>query len=356
LPDELELLRQLVAIPSVSGEEAAVAAFVEETARGWGLDAVRDDSSVRIEVRGGSPGPTLALVSHLDVVPPGAGWTRDPFTPSVEGNRLYGRGSGDAKASVAAMVAAARDLATGPEIESGRLVVILGYGEETRNTTMERAVERAGPIDAAVVGEPTNLDIATAQRGLMMVDLVARGDQRHAGYAAADGEFVNAALVLARDLLRLEDLFRDRTHPVLGHTTATPTMLDAGVSRNVTPPVATAILDVRSTPDWTHDEIADLLRQRLDSEVVVTSRRLVPCETPADSRLLAAATRARPGAARFGSPTCSDWVFLRHADSIKAGPGTSRRSHTPDEYVDLPEVSMARAFYAGLARDYLAGR
>jgi acetylornithine deacetylase len=339
----------------VSGEEAAVAAFVEETARGWGLDAVRDDTSVRIEVRGGTPGPTLALVSHLDVVPPGAGWTRDPFTPSIEGDRLYGRGSGDAKASVAAMVSAARDLAGGKGIESGRLLVILGYGEETKNTTMERAVERAGPIDAAVVGEPTNLDIATAQRGLMMVDLVARGDQRHAGYAAADGEFVNAVLVLARDLLRLEDLFDGRTHPVLGRTTATPTMLDAGVSRNVTPPVARAILDVRSTPDWTHEEIADLLRERLDSEVVVTSRRLVPCETPAGSRLLDAAARARPGAARFGSPTCSDWVFLRHVDAIKAGPGTSRRSHTPDEYVDLPEVTAARAFYAGLAREYLTG-
>ncbi len=356
MPDELELLKQLVAIPSVSGEEAAVAAFVEETARGWGLDAVRDDSSVRIELRGAGPGPTLALVSHLDVVPPGAGWTRDPFTPAVEGDRLYGRGSGDAKASVAAMVAAAKDLAAGKHIRSGRLLVILGYGEETKYTTMERAVERAGPIDAAVVGEPTNLDIATAQRGLMMVDLVARGDQRHAGYAAADGEFVNAALVLARDLLRLGELFDDRNHPVLGRTIATPTMLDAGVSRNVTPPVATAILDVRSTPDWTHDEIAGLLRERLDSEVVVTSRRLVPCETPADSRLLAAATRARPEAARFGSPTCSDWVFLRHADAIKAGPGTSRRSHTPDEYVDLPEVTSARAFYAGLARDYLASR
>jgi acetylornithine deacetylase len=217
-------------------------------------------------------------------------------------------------------------------------------------------VAGAGPSDAAVVGEPTNLDIATAQRGLMMVDLVARGDQRHAGYAAADGEFVNAALVLARDLLRLEDLFHGRSHPVLGRTTATPTMLDAGVSRNVTPPVATAILDVRSTPDWTHDEIAALLRQRLDSEVIVTSRRLVPCETPAESRLLAAAARARPEAARFGSPTCSDWVFLRHVDAIKAGPGTSRRSHTPDEYVDLPEVTTARGFYADLARDYLAGR
>jgi acetylornithine deacetylase len=353
LPDELTLLERLVAIPSVSGEEAAVAAFVEETARGWGLDVVRDDSSVRIEVRGRGPGPTLALVSHLDVVPPGAGWTRDPFTPSLEGDRLYGRGSGDAKASVAAMLTAALDLAAGSGPAAGRLLVILGYSEETRNTTMERAVERAGPIAAAVVGEPTNLNIATAQRGLMMVDLVARGDQRHAGYAAANGEFVNATLVLARDLLRLEALFDDRTHAVLGRTTATPTMLDAGVSRNVTPPVATAILDVRSTPDWTHDEIADLLRERLDSQVVVTSRRLVPCETPAGSRLLAAAARARPEAAQFGSPTCSDWVFLRHVDAIKAGPGTSRRSHTPDEYVDLPEVTAARAFYAGVAREYL---
>jgi acetylornithine deacetylase len=219
---------------------------------------------------------------------------------------------------------------------------------------MERAVETAGPIDAAVVGEPTNLDFAVAQRGLMMVDLLAEGDQRHAGYAAADGEFRNAALVLARDLLKLEGLFAERSHPVLGHTTVTPTMLDAGVSRNVTPPVAKAILDIRSTPDWTHDEVAHVLRQSLASNVVVTSQRLVPCETPAGSRLLAVARRLQPEAKTFGSPTCSDWVFLRHVDAVKCGPGTSRRSHTPDEYVDLPEVSEARRFYAELARAYLA--
>ena len=354
MPDELSLLERLVAIQSVSGEEATLAAFVEETARGWGLDVVRDDTSVRVEVCGRSPGATLGLVSHLDVVPPGGGWTRDPFTPTIEGDKLFGRGSGDAKASVAAMLTAARDVAQAGAPERGRLLVILGYGEETRHTTMERAVERVGRIDAAIVGEPTNLEFATAQRGLMMVDLVARGDQRHAGYAA-EGEFVNAAFVMARDLLRLEGLFDERTHPVLGHTIATPTMLDAGVSRNVTPPTATAILDVRSTPDWTHEEIAALLRSRLDSEVVVTSKRLVPCETPPGSALLASARRARPESALFGSPTCSDWVFLRHLDAIKTGPGTSRRSHTPDEYVDLPEVTAARRFYGVVAREYLDG-
>ena len=352
----MKLLADLVAIPSVSGTEDTIARFVEATATAWGLDVVRDETSVRIEVAGAGPGPGLAFVSHLDTVPAGAGWTRDPFTPAIEGTRLYGRGSGDAKASVAAMLFAARDLAERGRPDSGRVLVVLGYGEETKHTSMEQAVERLGGVDAAVIGEPTNLEIAIAQRGLMMVDLVAKGDQGHAAYAAGNGEHtVNAAVALARDLLRLESLFAERVHPVLGTVTATPTMLEAGVSRNVTPPFARAVLDVRSTPAWSHQEIAERLRESLASEVVVTSQRLVPCETPEGSRLLAAASRVRPSAARFGSPTCSDWVFLRDADAIKCGPGTSRRSHTADEYVDLPELGAARAFYADLAREYLRG-
>jgi acetylornithine deacetylase len=354
LRDEIELLRDLVAIPSVSGTEEPIARFVEHTARSWGLDVVRDETSVRVEVTGWAAGETLAFVSHLDTVPAGFGWTRDPFTPVVEGKRLYGRGAGDAKASVAAMLCAAHDVVERGRMDSGRLLVVLGYGEETKHTSMEHAVERTGAIDAALVGEPTGLDFAIAQRGLMMVDLAARGEQRHAGYAA-DGGFRNAVAVLARDLLKLDGLFADRPHPVLGLATATPTMLEAGVSRNVTPPVAKATLDIRSTPAWTHAELAQRLREALESEVIVASQRLVPCETPAGSRLLAAARKVRPESRSFGSPTCSDWVFLRETDAIKCGPGESRRSHTADEYVDLPEVTAARAFYAELARVYLAG-
>jgi acetylornithine deacetylase len=137
---------------------------------------------------------------------------------------------------------------------------------------------------------------------------------------------------------------------------ATPTMLEAGVSRNITPPVARAVLDVRSTPDWTHEELAQELRAALTCDVIVTSRRLVPCETPPGSRLLATASRLRPAATHFGSPTCSDWVFFREFDAIKCGPGTSRRSHTADEYVDIPEVTAARGFYGELVRAYLSGR
>ena len=154
--------------------------------------------------------------------------------------------------------------------------------------------------------------------------------------------------------MRLDSIVAERLHPVLGLATVTPTMLESGISRNVTPPMAKAILDVRSTPAWTHDELEIALRERLASEVVVTSKRLVPCETPPDSRLLAAARGAAPLATLYGSPTCSDWCFLRHLDAIKVGPGTSRRSHTPDEAVDIAEVSAARAFYANVAERYLS--
>jgi acetylornithine deacetylase len=356
LPGEIDLLRELVSIPSVSGEEADLAIFVEETVRRWGLDVVRDANGIRIEVQGWSVGPALAYVSHLDVVPPGAGWTRDPFVPVIEGGRLYGRGSGDAKASVAAMLYAAKDVVDQGGMDSGRLLILLGFNEETKNTTMSVLAELVGDIDAAVVGEPTSLDFAIAQRGLLMVDLLAQGHQRHAAYASGDGEFTNASLVLARDLLKLGDLFSSRSHPILGRATATATMLEAGVGRNVTPPVARAVVDVRSTPDWTHEELADELRLSLSSDVIVTSRRLVPCQTPPGSRLLATASRLRPEAKHFGSPTCSDWVFFRQYDAFKCGPGMSRRSHTADEYVDVAEVMAARAFYAELARTYMAGQ
>jgi acetylornithine deacetylase len=133
-------------------------------------------------------------------------------------------------------------------------------------------------------------------------------------------------------------------------------MLESGVGRNVTPPVAHAVLDVRSTPDWTHEELAQQLREALTSDVIVTSRRMVPCETPAHSHLLGTLSRLRPEARHYGSPTCSDWVFLRECDAVKCGPGTSRRSHTADEYVDVPEVRAARTLYADLVRAYMAGR
>ncbi|HRP09001.1 MAG TPA: peptidase dimerization domain-containing protein, partial [Gemmatimonadales bacterium] len=169
-----------------------------------------------------------------------------------------------------------------------------------------------------------------------------------------EGEFTSAITALARELLKLDGIVAERRHGVLGATTVTPTMMEAGISRNVTPPVARAVLDIRSTPAWSHQELEEVIRARLDCEFVVTSSRLVPVETPANSRLLAALFEASPGAESYGSPTCSDWCFLNHLDAVKVGPGTSRRSHTPDESVGIPEVVAARGLYARAAERYLS--
>lgn len=355
--DEIALLTELVATPSVSGDEAAVAERVLAFAAAHGLRAHRDDAGVYVEVSGQAAGATLALVSHLDVVPPGQGWTRPPFEPQRVSDganeRLYGRGACDAKASVAAMLCAALDVARRGGPARGRLLVLLGFCEETRDTSMPRAVPRCGTIDAAIIGEPTSLDLAVAQRGLLIAELVARGEQRHAAYARSDDE--SAVLTLARDLVALPELLRERPHPLLGQPTVTPTMLEAGVARNVAPPQAKALLDVRTTPAWPHAEVTEALRGALRSEVVLISERLQPCQTPEGSRLLATAAALRPQARRYGSATCSDWVFLRHLDAVKCGPGDSKRSHTPDEYVELAEVRAARRFYAELATRYLEG-
>lgn len=351
----VELLVELVRTPSPSGEEAAVAARLADWADGAGLKTAVDDVAVRLETAGGDDGPTLLFASHLDTVPAGEGWSVDPYEGRVEDGRLTGRGAVDAKASVAAMAAAAASLAALGGPPSGRVVVLATYGEETRHTSMPAALERlVRPPDAAIVGEPTSLEPATAQRGLLLLRLIWTGDQLHAGWAVdPSAQPVNAILRAATDLARLEAWRPGRQHSALGRMAVTPTMLEAGVARNVTPPRCEAVLDVRTTPAHSHAEVVEMVSGFIDGEVEVISDRLEPAETPAGSALLAALRRVRPGAEPFASPTCSDWVFLRHLDAIKLGPGDSRQSHRPDEAIALDQVRAAVDLYTDLALEYL---
>ncbi|MFN7966866.1 MAG: M20/M25/M40 family metallo-hydrolase [Acidobacteriota bacterium] len=352
LSEETALLAQLVALPSVSGEEQIVAAALQRAATALGLKVWCNDNGVFIEVAGRSSGPTLAFLSHIDTVPPGDGWSRNPFGAEVDDGRLFGRGSSDAKASVAAMLYAAHDLQRSGLPSRGRLLAIFGFNEETKATSMPAAVAECGRLDAAVIGEPTSLSLACAQRGLVVAEITASGTQRHAAHSSTDDD--NSILRLARDLLCAETLFAEREHALLGRVSVTPTMISGGVARNLTAPAAHAVLDIRTTPDWTHDEIESLLRSTLKADVVIASKRLLPCETPRESSLLALAQQLRPEARRYGSPTCSDWVFVRHLDAFKCGPGDSALSHRPDESVDLLQVREARKFYAALAAGYLS--
>ena len=353
--DPTDLLIHLVRTPSPSGDEAAAAAVLAEWAKTNHLSPEVDDAALRIVVEGREPGPTLLMASHLDTVPPGDGWSVPPYAGEVEDGRLMGRGAVDAKASVSAMAAAAAELAAAGGPAAGRLVVLATYSEETRDTSMPRALERLGDApDAAVVGEPTSLQPCIAQRGQLLLELHWEGDQVHAGWAAGrQPPPVNAISLAAGDLTNLESLVFDRSHPLLGSVAVTPTQLSAGVARNVTPPRCSAMLDIRTTPAYDHAEVVAMIRDQVTARVEIYSDRLVPAETPADSRLLPAVMAARPEGVPFASPTCSDWVFLRHLDAVKLGPGNSRRSHTADEWIELDEVQAAAHLYAAIAKEYL---
>ncbi|MCP4895847.1 MAG: M20 family metallo-hydrolase, partial [bacterium] len=305
----------------------------------------------------GLAGPTLLFASHLDTVPPGDGWTVNPFEGVVRGRRLIGRGAVDAKASIAAMAVAAHRIAqSGLSNLRGRLVFLATFGEETRLTTMPDALPRLEtPPDAAIVGEPTGLQPAIAQRGLLLLKLVWSGEQMHAGRAATVATRpLNAITAAARDLVLLSNSPFDRVHPALGEVVATPTLIDAGVARNVTPPACEVVFDIRSTPSYSHAEITEQIETMVEAKVEVLSDRLRPAATPDNSRLLAAVLRACPAAVPFASPTCSDWAFMRHLDTVKFGPGDSSESHTADESIDLDEVEIATNALRSIAVEYLS--
>ena len=345
----LALHRQLVATPSVSGSEAAIAGLLESFFRERGLSPRRLGDTLLITV---GEGPLLLLDTHLDTVPPGEGWSRDPFTPEVVDGRVHGLGSNDAKASVAAMTAAL--LAVAREPLPFTLGLALVEGEETRGTGTQRVLadlaEREVPLLGAVFGEPTGLDIAIAQKGLLVLELVARGQACHAAHAASL-QADNAVLVLARDLLALAAVELAPRHARLGPTTVQPTVVRAGQARNVVPGEATAVLDVRTTPAASHEEVVAKVRSRVASEVRVLSSRLEPRETAEDALVVRAAHAAKPAARLYGSPTLSDLVHVTGAPAIKCGPGQSERSHTADEWVGEEEIVAGAEFYVALIRE-----
>lgn len=352
-PEEvLTLHQEIVSIPSLSGSEARLADYLEEWLRVRspnGSPARRIANTLLLTA---GSGPIVLLDTHLDTVPPASGWTRDPFRPRLEDGRVYGLGANDAKASVAAMIAAF--LAVREERLPFTLALALVEAEETRGTGTQAVLAELGkreePLVAALLGEPTGLDVAAAQKGLLVLELLAKGEACHAAHATALGAR-NAAFALAADLVALERLELGPAHPRLGRVTVQPTVLRAGTARNVVPGEASAILDVRTVPG-SHREVVDRLQAGLTAEVRVLSDRLVPRETAEDEPVVRAALAARPEARLYGSATLSDMVFMDGVPAVKCGPGRSERSHTPDEFVLEEEILDGVRFYTDFVRAF----
>lgn len=344
------LLDTLVRARSPSREEHpaadALEAWLRANAPG---DVVRADRNVAIVRDSGVPGPTLLLLSHHDTVPATAAWTRDPWSPTIEGGRMYGLGANDAKGCLAAMCVAF----AGADVRRGRLVLAGVCEEEIGRGGAEIFLPTLPAADEAIVGEPTGLEIAVAQNGLLILDCETSG---RAGHAARPHLADNAIYAGARDVLALEALTLDRVHPVAGCTTHAVTICAAGERHNVIPDRFRFTVDLRTTAAYSHDELVGLVQGAVSARTAVNVRsgRFRPVATPADAPVLAAAQRAVPGARTFASPTLSDWAHV-DGPAIKWGPGLSEVSHTADEWVELAMVERAVAAYGQVIAERLGG-
>ena len=358
----LDLHADLVRIPSLSHHERAAADFVEQHARASGVPVEVDRLDNNVWASLGDGDDLLLLASHLDVVPPSAEHPYPPFEPTVVDGKVYGRGAVDAKASGAAMLQALLDLAAEGFRPAGRVVVALTACEETGGSYngldhFRREVfgTTLPPVSAAIIGEPTELRPCLAQKGLLILTATAHGRTAHAARAHLG---TNALTVSARDLLTVDGFAFDKCDPLLGAPTVTATIIEGGSAKNVVPDRCTFTLDVRSTPAYTHADLAALFRDTLESEVTVYSDRLVPCRTAPDARIAQAAGSALSDlgldATPFGSPTASDWVFVHDVPAVKLGPGRSELSHTADEHVEIDQLTRAVEAYRQIIRHYFA--
>jgi len=349
-----ELLRELVAIPSTSGDEAAVAAFATATLSAAGLEVRRIGNSVVARLaRGG--GPSFLLFSHLDTVPVGEGWTRASHGAGWADGRLYGRGANDAKASAAAMMTALIEEARQPCGEAGELLLALNANEETDNSGMRAVLAELGLPDGAVCGEPTGLEVVRAQAGLALLTAVWTGRSCHAAHVAR-AEHGNALLLAASEIAYLPRfLSPGAEHPLLGTSTIAPTVFQAGKRHNLVPDRAELVFDCRLAPPHDAARARAVVAERLPTaEVRITSERLKPFETAEDHALVRAALGAAGRARATGSMTLSDMALLTGVPAVKCGPGDTARSHTPDEFVLADELDAGVRFYRRLIPAALA--
>lgn len=348
-PDSLHLLRDLISTPSVSRDESATASILCRFLESHGANAQRLNNNVWAHGPLVPGKPTLLLNSHHDTVKAAPTYTRDPYTPDIEGDRLYGLGSNDAGASVVALTQTFLTMMHAPL--SVNLVLAITAEEEVGGENGIRALlphlETEGiKIDFAIIGEPTGMRAAVAERGLVVIDAVTKGVTGH----AARNEGVNAIYLAMDDIERVRNFRFPRTSPLLGPIGVNVTQIEAGWQHNAVPDVCRWVIDVRTTDAYSNAETAAMLQS-----IAVNSTL-----TPRSTRVWASALdQEHPlwhafkglGIEHFVSPTTSDMSLLHGIPSLKIGPGDSARSHKADEYVLLSEIGHATDIYPDLIRN-----
>lgn len=343
--DAIDLLERLIATPRTSRNEDAAATIVADFMSSAGLSPRRHHNNVWVTDPCHDPSrPTVLLNSHIDTVKPVDGWTRDPFAPVTdpETGRLYGLGSNDAGASLVSLIAAFRAL-IGRERRYNLVMLASAEEEVSGRDGIESVIPMMPPIDVAIVGEPTGMHPAIAEKGLVVLDGVVEGV---AGHAARPGEGVNAIYRTLPVVETLRDMTFERESAMLGPVRVSVTQIEAGTQHNVVPDRCSIVVDVRTTDAYTNAETVDIIRRAVPSCCLTPrSTRLEPSSIAPDHPLVERAVTM--GLEPFGSPTLSDQALMPWP-SLKMGPGSSSRSHHADEWIHPDEIREAIAIYTRL--------
>jgi len=338
----IALLKEMIRRPSHSGEEGAVADLIEARLREGGVVPKRLHNNIFAYADGYAPQrETLMLNSHIDTVRPATSYTRDPYSPDEIDGKIYGLGSNDAGASVAALVETFIAWAHKP-LPYNLLLAISAEEERSGEKGMRALLPTLGKVDMALVGEPTDMQAAIGERGLVVLDCTAHGTSGH----AAHGEAVNAIYVALRDIERLQNFKFERVSPLLGDIRISTTMISAGSQHNIIPDTCSFVVDMRTTDAYTNEEVVTLISEALSSDVKPRSTRIRASAIGETHPLAQAATRA--GRSLFVSHTSSD-MSLMEFPTLKMGIGDTHRSHSADEYVLRSEIVEGVAIY----EDYL---
>lgn len=345
--DSLDLLKRLISIESLSRLESATAAELESSLSSKGVIVSRLKNNVWAKNKYFDPQkPTILLNSHHDTVKPNPGYTRNPFEPSVEDGKLYGLGSNDAGGCLVSLMATFLYYYENPDLKYN--LIFAGSSEEEVSGTdgMELLFPQLGPIDFAIVGEPTQMNIAVAEKGLMVIDCTAKGKAGHA--AREEGE--NAIYKALKDIEWVRDFRFEKVSEHLGPIKMTVTIINAGSQHNVVPESCTFTIDVRLTDAYTMEEVFQTIRTNIGSELKPRSFRLKPSFIDREHPLVQSAQKW--GATPFGSPTTSDQALIP-VPSVKMGPGDSARSHMADEFIYIREIEEGIAKYIQILNELL---
>lgn len=339
--EAIELLKQLISIPSFSREEQAVADMLQRHIEALGYACNRKDNNIWLM----SPTfdtmkPTLLLNSHIDTVKPVQAWTLDPFTPIEKEGKLYGLGSNDAGISVVTLLYVF--FALSEKQQAYNLIFAASAEEEVSgNKGIENLLKELPKIDLAIVGEPTNMQVAIAEKGLMVLDCTVHGKSGHA--ARNEGE--NAIYKALDDLAWFKNHSFEKVSDSLGEVKMTVSMINAGTQHNVIPDCCSFVVDVRSNEMYSNQELLDEIRNNVSCEVQARSTRLNSSSISKSHPFIKKAQSM--GISCFGSPTLSDQALMPFP-SVKIGAGDSARSHTADEYIYIDEIAEAYNTYIEL--------